>query len=207
MHSNWLWAASCRTARSAPLPLPLPPSLLNEPASPCALCTTTRRTPWRISRAHARALLVPASFFCSPCRACRTLPPRLYVRPPPRGVWGPPPPGAPAVHQAPCPFVPARSWGGRSRNHEPRAALCDVPSRSLCPQWHWRAEGFTQQARLPVRAEKVVQELLGLATVPARKPFLYRRDTVLRYRIRPVPVVLRRIAFWPQLYVRFFAAG
>lgn len=38
-----------------------------------------------------------------------------------------------------------------------------------------------------------------LATVPERKPFLKRRATVFRKRMRPVPWVRRRLAFEAQL--------
>jgi hypothetical protein len=36
---------------------------------------------------------------------------------------------------------------------------------------------------------------------PVRKPFLNRLETVLRYRIRPVPVTFLRFAFSDQLSV------
>ena len=38
-------------------------------------------------------------------------------------------------------------------------------------------------------------------------PFLNRLDTSLRYRIRPVPVVFRRLAFNPHSYERSLAEG
>lgn len=40
------------------------------------------------------------------------------------------------------------------------------------------------------------------AGAPTRKPFFCRRSTVLRYRMRPEPVVFLRLAFSPQLSVR-----
>ena len=48
---------------------------------------------------------------------------------------------------------------------------------------------------------------LDFAFVPSRKPFRNFRWTVFMYRIRPVPVVFRLIAFLPQLYVRLRACG
>jgi len=36
---------------------------------------------------------------------------------------------------------------------------------------------------------------------------LNRLDTVLRYRILPVPVVFLRFAFWPHSYERSLALG
>lgn len=46
-----------------------------------------------------------------------------------------------------------------------------------------------------VYASDVVFLVRLTATVFSRKPFLKRRETFLRYRMRPVPVVLRRLAF------------
>jgi hypothetical protein len=42
---------------------------------------------------------------------------------------------------------------------------------------------------------------------PVWKPFLNFLETVLRYRIRPVPVTFLRFAFSDQLYLRILAAG
>ena len=39
------------------------------------------------------------------------------------------------------------------------------------------------------------------------KPFLNRLETCLRYRILPVPVVFRRLAFCPHSKERSFALG
>ena len=39
---------------------------------------------------------------------------------------------------------------------------------------------------------------------PSRKPFLARRGRSLRWRMRPVPVVLRRMALLAQLSVFFY---
>jgi len=49
--------------------------------------------------------------------------------------------------------------------------------------------------------------VLFLATVFSLNPFLNRLDTVLRYRILPVPVVFLRLAFWPHSYERSLALG
>jgi hypothetical protein len=40
---------------------------------------------------------------------------------------------------------------------------------------------------------------LAGAAVPSRKPFLKRRESVLRWRVRPVPVVFLLLAFSLQL--------
>jgi hypothetical protein len=40
---------------------------------------------------------------------------------------------------------------------------------------------------------------LAPAGVPTRNPLENLRETVLRYRMRPVPVVFLRLAFSPQL--------
>jgi len=48
---------------------------------------------------------------------------------------------------------------------------------------------------------------LFLAVVFSLNPFLNRLDTVLRYRILPVPVVFLRLAFWPHSYERSLALG
>jgi hypothetical protein len=45
------------------------------------------------------------------------------------------------------------------------------------------------------------------ATVFSLKPFLNRLETCLRYRILPVPVVFRRLAFCPHSKDRSFALG
>jgi hypothetical protein len=47
-------------------------------------------------------------------------------------------------------------------------------------------------------AEEAPRAALGL---PSRKPFLNLRPTVLRYLMRPVPVVFLRLAFSDQLSV------
>jgi len=49
--------------------------------------------------------------------------------------------------------------------------------------------------------------VLFFATVFSLNPFLNRLDTVLRYRILPVPVVFLRFAFWPHSYERSLALG
>jgi len=49
--------------------------------------------------------------------------------------------------------------------------------------------------------------LRDFATVPSRNPFLNRRWTSFIWRMRPVPVVFRRMAFTLQLYLRIRFAG
>lgn len=54
------------------------------------------------------------------------------------------------------------------------------------------------------------QPMLGQQSVARSthlKPFLNRLDTVFKYRMRPVPVVFRRLAFWPHSKERSFALG
>ena len=43
-----------------------------------------------------------------------------------------------------------------------------------------------------------VHTIAGVGSAPSRKPFLKRRGMSLRWRMRPVPVVFLRIAFWPH---------
>lgn len=51
----------------------------------------------------------------------------------------------------------------------------------------------------PHTTQPTQQSQPGLNTdSPSLKPFLKRRGRSLRYLMRPLPVVLRRIAFWPH---------
>ena len=54
---------------------------------------------------------------------------------------------------------------------------------------------------------RTVKTSPGIHAPAHLNPFLNRLDTSLRYRIRPVPVVFRRLAFNPHSYERSLAEG
>ena len=63
-----------------------------------------------------------------------------------------------------------------------------------------RGNGLTHVVSTPLfRARPQAAAALGAASVPSRNPFLKRRGRSLRWRMRPVPVVLRRMALLDQL--------
>lgn len=68
----------------------------------------------------------------------------------------------------------------------------------------------TRRQDLRRRGRKRVEHLYletFFACVPSRNPFLNFLDIVLRYFIRPVPLVRLLFALAPQLYLRIFERG
>mmetsp|Transcript_3692 Transcript_3692/g.9307 ORF Transcript_3692/g.9307 Transcript_3692/m.9307 type:complete len:85 (-) Transcript_3692:186-440(-) len=76
--------------------------------------------------------------------------------------------------------------------------------------WHrrWAAPNQTAADVSSASAyDEAAADLDLTACVPSLKPFLNRLGMCLKCLHLPVPVVLRRIAFTDQLYLRIFADG
>lgn len=80
---------------------------------------------------------------------------------------------------------------------EQSAYLCGY--NEVMVQYNARGLGY--------HCDSVGLAVLFFAAVFSLNPFLNRLDTVLRYRILPVPVVFLRLAFWPHSYERNLALG
>jgi hypothetical protein len=86
-------------------------------------------------------------------------------------------------------------------------ALTPAFRSCTCPLGHHHAATHNPiHHRLSLRAVYEEEGPLAPAGVPTRNPLENLRETVLRYRMRPVPVVFLRLAFSPQLTARSVSA-